>query len=78
MAQLASLTASDVRVALVTFRELLDAHREVVNRLNVYPVPDGDTGTNMALTVAAVTKELDQLPASAPMARSATRSRTAR
>ena len=67
MAQLASLTASDMRAALVTFRELLDAHREVVNRLNVYPVPDGDTGTNMALTVAAVTKELDQLPASAPM-----------
>ena len=28
----------------------LRAHREAINRLNVYPVPDGDTGTNMALT----------------------------
>ena len=27
-------------------------HREAINRLNVYPVPDGDTGTNMALTLA--------------------------
>jgi DAK2 domain fusion protein YloV len=31
----------------------------VINRLNVYPVPDGDTGTNMALTVEAAVAELD-------------------
>src|SRR2546430_9919153 len=30
-----------------------------LNRLNVYPVPDGDTGTNMALTLEAVVRELD-------------------
>ena len=30
-----------------------------INRLNVYPVPDGDTGTNMALTLEAVVAELD-------------------
>ena len=29
----------------------LEAHRATVNDLNVFPVPDGDTGTNMALTV---------------------------
>lgn len=34
-----------------------------VNRLNVFPVPDGDTGTNMALTMDAVVAELGQLPA---------------
>ena len=29
----------------------LQQHEEEVNRLNVFPVPDGDTGTNMALTL---------------------------
>ncbi len=32
---------------------LFDAHREQVNALNVFPVPDGDTGTNMAMTMTA-------------------------
>lgn len=36
---------------------------EEVNRLNVFPVPDGDTGTNMALTMDAVVAEITQLPA---------------
>lgn len=38
---------------------------EEVNRLNVFPVPDGDTGTNMSLTMDAVVKELSQLAADA-------------
>src|SRR5262249_10972469 len=32
---------------------LLDRHAEAINALNVFPVPDGDTGTNMALTLRA-------------------------
>ncbi len=43
------------------FSEALERHRAVVNRLNVYPVPDGDTGTNMALTLESVVKALDAL-----------------
>ena len=39
----------------------LERHRDVVNRLNVYPVPDGDTGTNMALTVESVVRALDEV-----------------
>ena len=42
-----------------TYRDLLRLHQEAINRLNVYPVPDGDTGTNMALTVESVVAELD-------------------
>ena len=38
----------------------LEAERGVINDLNVYPVPDGDTGTNLALTVRAVLEELQQ------------------
>ena len=40
------------------FRDALRAHQEELNRLNVYPVPDGDTGTNMALTLESVSAEL--------------------
>lgn len=41
---------------------------EEVNRLNVFPVPDGDTGTNMGLTMDAIVSELRQLPADADIA----------
>ncbi len=39
----------------------LKKHKEVVNSLNVFPVPDGDTGTNMTLTMTAATKELSAI-----------------
>ncbi|MEI7623276.1 MAG: DAK2 domain-containing protein [Actinomycetes bacterium] len=54
-----SLTADDLRTLIRGYADALAAHRETINRLNVYPVPDGDTGTNMALTLASVVAELD-------------------
>ena len=41
----------------------LEGHRSEVNDLNVFPVADGDTGDNMALTLRAVLDELDRLSA---------------
>ena len=41
---------------------------EDINKLNVFPVPDGDTGTNMSLTLGTVVKEVKALPAGASMA----------
>jgi uncharacterized protein len=38
----------------------LERSRQRIDDLNVYPVPDGDTGTNMTLTARAVVEELDQ------------------
>ncbi len=38
----------------------VEAERQYINDLNVYPVPDGDTGINLALTVRAVVEELEQ------------------
>lgn len=55
---LESLDAEAVRSCVHAFRDALRAHQEELNRLNVYPVPDGDTGTNMALTVASVVDEV--------------------
>jgi DAK2 domain fusion protein YloV len=63
-----TLSAGELRTAISTYAELLRSHKEVINRLNVYPVPDGDTGTNMTLTIESVTKELGPLEANAPMA----------
>ena len=40
------------------YRDVLGMHRDVINQLNVYPVPDGDTGTNMALTLETVVAEV--------------------
>ena len=54
MPTLTSLAPADLRQALLRFRDAVRAHQEELNRLNVYPVPDGDTGTNMALTLESV------------------------
>ena len=43
--------------------------QQAINDLNVFPVPDGDTGTNMALTLGTVVKELDALEPGAPLPR---------
>jgi len=39
----------------------LESRRQEVNDLNVFPVADGDTGDNMAMTMRAVLDELDRL-----------------
>jgi len=36
----------------------IEANKEYINELNVFPVPDGDTGTNMSMTIMAVAKEV--------------------
>lgn len=48
--------------------EALSARKEEINRLNVFPVPDGDTGTNMSLTIESVVKEVSELPLDATFA----------
>lgn len=58
----ATLDAVGLAETMRAFAAALERHVEVVNRLNVYPVPDGDTGTNMALTLSSVLAELDALP----------------
>lgn len=45
------LTADDLRQAFAAATQALELHREAINALNVFPVPDGDTGTNMLLTM---------------------------
>jgi uncharacterized protein len=68
MTSLATLGADDLRAVMGRFRDALRLHQGDINRLNVYPVPDGDTGTNMALTLEAVVAELEAVPAGAALA----------
>jgi hypothetical protein len=56
---LSSLSATDLASVVRVYRDALVTHRAALNRLNVYPVPDGDTGTNMALTLEAVQAEIE-------------------
>ncbi|MCH5280256.1 MAG: DAK2 domain-containing protein [Lachnospiraceae bacterium] len=45
----------------------LEANKEYINDLNVFPVPDGDTGTNMTMTIMSAAKEVSELPENADM-----------
>ena len=53
----------ELRRSVAVFRDLLHAHQARIDQLNVYPIADRDTGTNMARTLDAVVGELDATPA---------------
>ncbi|HJF65254.1 MAG TPA: DAK2 domain-containing protein [Slackia equolifaciens] len=55
-------TTNDVLNAIAAATNALSERKDEVNRLNVFPVPDGDTGTNMSLTMQMVVDNLARLP----------------
>lgn len=57
-----SYTVNDLLNAVAAASKNLSARKDEINRLNVFPVPDGDTGTNMSLTLESVVSNLAQLP----------------
>ena len=59
MPVIAQLDVHHLDLAMRRYHEALTDHRDYLNSLNVYPVPDGDTGTNMRLTLKEVTEALD-------------------
>ncbi len=59
------MNISELRLCIISAATALSDRKEEVNRLNVFPVPDGDTGTNMSLTVESVVKEVKALPVDA-------------
>ena len=61
-------TTKEIVNAIAYASATLTDRKDEVNRLNVFPVPDGDTGTNMSLTVRSVVENLKSLPADAPKA----------
>ena len=57
-----AFTSNDIQNAIAAASKALSARKEEINRLNVFPVPDGDTGTNMSLTIESVVGNLARLP----------------
>ena len=57
-----SYTANDLLNAIAAASKTLGERRDEINRLNVFPVPDGDTGTNMSLTLESVVGNIASLP----------------
>ncbi len=51
-----------LKEALCFAAAVLEKNRKEVDELNVYPVPDGDTGTNMSMTLSAAKRELSVMP----------------
>jgi DAK2 domain fusion protein YloV len=56
--RVAVFDGQDYRKAMLSAAAWLEQHREAINKLNVFPVPDGDTGNNMAATMRAALKEI--------------------
>lgn len=56
-----SVDASLLKKMFLTGAKNLEAQKETINELNVFPVPDGDTGTNMTLTILSAVKEIGQI-----------------
>ncbi len=48
----------DLRKAMLAGADWLEEHREAINALNVFPVPDGDTGSNMSTTMQAAVRDI--------------------
>ena len=55
------IDASQLAKMFLAGAKNLDAKKEWINELNVFPVPDGDTGTNMSMTILSAAKEVSSL-----------------
>ncbi len=53
-----TLGAKDLQKAFLAGAKSLEAKKEWINELNVFPVPDGDTGTNMTMTIMSAAREV--------------------
>ena len=55
------ISSNEITQAIKAFIFSLNLYKEKINNLNVFPVPDGDTGTNMLLTIKNIDTDLDSL-----------------
>ena len=53
-----TITGSDFRRLIISAAANIEIHKQQLNELNVFPVPDGDTGTNMSMTINAAAADL--------------------
>ncbi len=60
-----TISGAQFREMIVAGAVLLEKNKQVIDSLNVFPVPDGDTGTNMCMTMQSAVHEIRALPADA-------------
>ena len=53
-----TVNGADLRRLIVSAAASVEIHKQQLNELNVFPVPDGDTGTNMSMTINAAAADL--------------------
>ena len=56
-----TIDASMLKKMCLAGAQRLDSKKEWINELNVFPVPDGDTGTNMTMTIMAAAREVQAI-----------------
>ena len=61
------MISTTIRACFPIAAQVVADKADEINKLNVFPVPDGDTGTNMSLTLQTVVREVETLPGDATM-----------
>ena len=56
-----TINGADYRRLIISAAAAIEIHKQKLNELNVFPVPDGDTGTNMSMTINAAANDLRKL-----------------
>ena len=56
-----TINGADFRRMIISAAAAIEIHKQPINDLNVFPVPDGDTGTNMSMTINAAATDLRKL-----------------
>lgn len=57
--EIKNIDAKQLQAMFIAGATALDEKKQMVNEMNVFPVPDGDTGTNMSLTIMSAAKEVE-------------------
>ena len=53
-----TVNGAELRRMIISAAAAIEIHKQALNELNVFPVPDGDTGTNMSMTINAAAADL--------------------
>ena len=67
------ILGSQLKNAIISGSNNISKYKKQINELNIFPVPDGDTGTNMSMTIGAAAEEMRKLEDSATAAQVAKR-----
>ena len=53
-----TINGADLRRMIISAAAAIEINKQALNELNVFPVPDGDTGTNMSMTINSAASDL--------------------